>query len=40
LYPSVTKREVLYNTHLVKFFSFLPPMGNYAAIQFWLLRKR
>src|SRR5205823_2699054 len=34
LYPAVTKREVLYNTHLVKFFSFLPPMGNYAPIQF------
>jgi SAM-dependent methyltransferase len=40
LYPACTKREVLYNTHLVKFFSFLPPMGNYSPIQFWLLRKR
>jgi ubiquinone/menaquinone biosynthesis C-methylase UbiE len=40
LYPAVTKREVLYNTHLVKFFSFLPPMGNYSAIQLWLLRKK
>lgn len=40
LYPAVTKREILYNTHLVKFFSFLPPMGNYCAIQFWLLRRR
>ncbi|MDB4945211.1 MAG: hypothetical protein JWP97_4745 [Labilithrix sp.] len=40
LYPAVTKREVLYNTHLVKFFSFLPPMGNYAAIQFWLLKRK
>jgi len=39
-YPAVTKREVLYNTHLVKFFSFLPPLGNYSPIQFWLLRKR
>ena len=39
LYPSVTKREVLYNTHLVKFFSFLPPMGNYSPIQMYLLRK-
>lgn len=40
LYPAITKREILYNTHLVKFFSFLPPMGNYCAIQFWLLRKK
>ncbi len=40
LYPAVSKREVLYNTHLVKFFSFLPPMGNYSAIQFWLLRRK
>lgn len=40
LYPAVTKREVLYNTHLVRFFGFLPPMGNYAPIQFWLLRRK
>ena len=40
LYPAVTKREVLYNTHLVKFFSFLPPMGNYAPVQLYLLRRR
>jgi ubiquinone/menaquinone biosynthesis C-methylase UbiE len=40
LYPAVTNHPVLYNTHLVKFFSFLPPMGNYAAIQFYLLRRK
>jgi ubiquinone/menaquinone biosynthesis C-methylase UbiE len=40
MYPAMTNREILYNTHLVKFFSFLPPMGNYSAIQFWLLRKK
>ena len=40
LYPALTSSEILYNTHLVKFFSFLPPMGNYAAIQFYVLRKR
>jgi ubiquinone/menaquinone biosynthesis C-methylase UbiE len=40
LYPAVTKAEVRYNTHLVKFFSFLPPMGNYSPIQFYLLRRR
>lgn len=40
LYPAITRREVLYNTHLVKFFSFLPPMGNYSPIQFFVLQKR
>jgi ubiquinone/menaquinone biosynthesis C-methylase UbiE len=39
LYPTVTKREVLYNTHLVKFFRFLPPMGNYAPIQIYVLQR-
>ena len=40
VYPSVTKREVLYNTHFVKFFSVLPPMGNYSPIQVYLLKRR
>jgi SAM-dependent methyltransferase len=40
VYPSATKREVLYNTHFVKFFSVLPPMGNYAPIQLYLLKRR
>jgi SAM-dependent methyltransferase len=40
LYPAVTSREILYNTHLVKFFSFLPPMGNYSPIQLYVLRKK
>jgi SAM-dependent methyltransferase len=40
LYPSVTKREVLYNTEFVKFFRFLPPQGDYSPIQLYLLRKR
>lgn len=40
LYPAVTNRPIIYNTHLVKFFSFLPPMGNYAPIQFYLLQKK
>jgi ubiquinone/menaquinone biosynthesis C-methylase UbiE len=44
VYPAITKREVLYNTHFVKFFaaqfSRLPPVGSYAPIQFHLLRKR
>lgn len=29
-YPAVTKTDIMYNTHLVKFFSFLPPMGLYS----------
>ena len=40
LYPSVTKREILYNTEFVKFFRFLPPQGDYSPIQLYLLRKR
>jgi ubiquinone/menaquinone biosynthesis C-methylase UbiE len=40
LYPAITKAEVRYNTHLVKFFSFLPAMGNYSPIQFYLLRRK
>jgi ubiquinone/menaquinone biosynthesis C-methylase UbiE len=40
LYPSITKREIIYNAHLVRFFAFLPPMGNYSPIQFHVLRKR
>ena len=40
LYPSVTKREIIYNTHFVKFFGFLPPIGNYSAIQIYLLKKQ
>lgn len=39
LYPSLTKREVLYNTEFVKFFRFLPPMGDYSPIQLFLFRK-
>lgn len=38
-YPSVTRREVLYNTEFVKFFRFLPPMGEYSPIQLFFLRK-
>jgi ubiquinone/menaquinone biosynthesis C-methylase UbiE len=40
LYPAVTSTDIIYNTHLVKFFSFLPPMGFYSPIQLYLLRKR
>lgn len=39
LYPSVTKREILYNTEFVKFFRFLPPYGEYSPIQLFFLQK-
>jgi SAM-dependent methyltransferase len=39
LYPAVTRREVLYNTELVKFFRFLPPQGDYSPIQLYFMRK-
>jgi ubiquinone/menaquinone biosynthesis C-methylase UbiE len=40
VYPAVTKADIVYNSHFVKFFSFLPPMGNYSPIQFWILKRR
>ena len=38
-YPSVTQADVVRNTEFVKFFSFLPPMGEYAPTQCVLLQK-
>jgi len=40
LYPSLTRGEVVRNSEVAKFFSFLPPMGNYSPIQAQLLRRR
>ena len=40
LYPSLTKGEVVRNSEVAKFFSFLPPVGNYSPIQAQVLRKR
>ena len=40
LYPSVTTREVMYNTEFVKFFRFMAPHGEYSPIQLFFLRKR
>lgn len=40
LYPALTKGEVVRNSEVAKFFSFLPPMGNYSPIQARLLRKK
>jgi SAM-dependent methyltransferase len=39
IYPAITRREVLYNTELVKFLSFLPPMGAYAPIEVRVLER-
>ena len=40
LYPaSVHGGEVVRNSEMAKFFSFLPPVGNYSPIQAYVLRK-
>ena len=40
LYPAVLKGELVRNSEFIKFFSFLPPIGNYSAIQAYFLRKK
>jgi ubiquinone/menaquinone biosynthesis C-methylase UbiE len=40
LYPALTKGEVVRNSEVAKFFSFFPPVGNYASIQAYILRKK
>jgi SAM-dependent methyltransferase len=40
LYPAMTKGEVVRNSEVAKFLSFLPPMGNYSTIQAYVLRKK
>jgi ubiquinone/menaquinone biosynthesis C-methylase UbiE len=41
LHPLLTKGDPLMkNTEFVKFFSFLPPAGCYAAIEAYILRKK
>jgi ubiquinone/menaquinone biosynthesis C-methylase UbiE len=40
LHPSMLRgTEVVRNSEVAKFFSFLPPMGNYSPIQAFVLRK-
>ena len=40
LYPALLHQtEVVRNSEVAKFFSFLPPMGNYSPIQAFVLRK-
>jgi len=40
LYPAVLKGELVRNAEFVKFFSFLPPIGEYAPLQAYLLKKK
>jgi ubiquinone/menaquinone biosynthesis C-methylase UbiE len=40
LYPALTKGEVVRNSEIAKFLSFLPPMGDYSTIQAYVLRKK
>lgn len=39
LHALITKGEQIKNTEFVKFFSYLPPIGNYSQIQAFVLRK-
>lgn len=40
LHPLITKGEWIRNTEFVSFFSFLPPIGNYAPVQSLIFKKR
>jgi ubiquinone/menaquinone biosynthesis C-methylase UbiE len=40
LYPAMARGEVFRNSEVAKFFSFVPPMGNYSPIQAHVLRKK
>jgi ubiquinone/menaquinone biosynthesis C-methylase UbiE len=40
LYPALTRGEVVRNSEIAKFLSFLPPMGNYSTIQAYVLQKK
>lgn len=39
LHPLVTKGAWVRNTEFVKFFTFLPPVGNYSPLQAFILQK-
>ncbi len=40
LHPLVTRGEWIRNTEFVRFFSTLPPSGDYAPIKAFILRRR
>jgi ubiquinone/menaquinone biosynthesis C-methylase UbiE len=39
LHALITKGDQIKNTEVVKFFSYLPPIGNYSQLQAYFLRK-
>lgn len=39
VYPAVTRTDIKYNTHFVRFFADHPPRGTYSPIQLFLLHK-
>ena len=39
LHPLITRGEWVKNTEFVRFFSFLPPIGNYAPVQAYVFEK-
>jgi ubiquinone/menaquinone biosynthesis C-methylase UbiE len=39
VYPAVTRTDLKYNTHFVRFFADQPPRGTYSPIQLFVLRK-
>jgi len=39
VYPAVTKTDLKYNTHFVRFFADQPPRGTYSPIQLFVLRR-
>ena len=40
LHALITKGRQIKNTEFVKFFSYLPPIGNYASLQAYILQKK
>lgn len=40
LHPLLTKGEWIRNTEFVSFFSFMPPVGNYAPVQSLIFKRR
>jgi hypothetical protein len=39
VYPAVTRTDLKYNTHFVRFFADQPPHGTYSPIQLFVLHK-
>lgn len=39
VYPALTRTDLKYNTHFVRFFADEPPRGSYSPIQLFLFRK-